>query len=84
MIPRNPADQLDRDRFILSKGHASAAFYAVLAKAGYFHEELLDSYCQTGTILGGHPNMQEIPGVEASTGALGHGFPFALWYCTGR
>lgn len=75
--PQNP-QKAERDRFILSKGHASAAFYAVLAKAGYFDEAVLDSYCQAGTILGGHPNMHAIPGVEASTGALGHGFPFAV------
>jgi transketolase len=66
-----------RDRFILSKGHASAALYAVLATAGFFKEELLDGYCQLGTTLGGHPNMHDIPGVEASTGALGHGFSYA-------
>ena len=68
----------DRDRFILSKGHAGSALYAVLARAGFFDPKWLDSYCQSGTVLGGHPNMHEIPGVEASTGALGHGFPYAM------
>lgn len=67
-----------RDRFVLSKGHASAVLYAVLAKAGFFNEQILDTYCQAGTVLGGHPNMHEIPGVEASTGALGHGFSYAI------
>ncbi len=74
--PQRPHDP-QRDRFILSKGHASAALYAVLAQAGYFDEALLDTFCQAGSILGGHPNMYEIPGVEASTGALGHGLGFA-------
>lgn len=76
-FPHDPKDE-NRDRFILSKGHASAAFYAVLARAGFFSKDLLDSYCQSGTVLGGHPNMHEIPGVEASTGALGHGFSYAI------
>ncbi len=74
--PANPKWE-DRDRFILSKGHASAALYAVLAQSGFFAEHLLDTFCQPGTVLGGHPTMHEIPGVEASTGALGHGFGFA-------
>ena len=77
-IQRDTADALDRDRFILSKGHASAALYAVLARAGFFPRELLWSYCQSGTDLGGHPDMHLLPGVEATTGALGHGLPFAL------
>lgn len=66
-----------RDRFIMSKGHASAALYAVLACAGFFDEKLLDTFCQPGSVLGGHPKMHEIPGVEATTGALGHGLLFA-------
>lgn len=73
---RNPMAQ-HRDRFILSKGHASAALYAVLARAGFFKEEDLFSFCQDGSRLGGHPNMLEVPGVEATTGALGHGLGFA-------
>lgn len=68
----------ERDRFILSKGHACAALYPVLAMAGYFDEEWLGTFCQCGSILGGHPDMHKIPGVEASTGALGHGFSFGL------
>lgn len=75
--PRHPRWE-DRDRFILSKGHACAALYPVLAMAGYFEEELLDTFCQKGSSLGGHPDMQKIPGVEASTGALGHGLSFGI------
>lgn len=68
----------DRDRFILSKGHASYALYAVLAMAGYFPEEELHHVGQAGSRFGGHPKMHEIPGVEASTGALGHGLSFSI------
>lgn len=68
----------DRDRCILSKGHASAALYAVLALAGYFDREHLKTFCQAGSNLGGHPKRNEIPGVEASTGALGHGLSYAI------
>lgn len=75
--PKNPGWEA-RDRLILSKGHASAALYAVLAQAGYIDEKLLDGFCQPGSVLGGHPKMYEIPGVEASTGSLGHGFSFAV------
>lgn len=73
----NP-DWEDRDKFILSKGHASYALYAVLAKAGYFPEEELWHVGQPGSAFGGHPKMRDIPGVEASTGALGHGLSFAI------
>ncbi len=68
----------DRDRFILSKGHACYALYAALAKAGYFPEEELRHVGQPGSKFGGHPKIYEIPGVEASTGALGHGLSFAI------
>lgn len=67
-----------RDRFVLSKGHACYALYAVLAKAGYFSENELWSVGKPGSRLGGHPKLHEIPGVEASTGALGHGLSFAI------
>jgi len=72
----NPQKE-QRDRFIMSKGHASAALYAVLAQAGFWEEEELYGFCQDGSRLGGHPNMRELPGVEATTGALGHGLGFA-------
>ncbi len=74
---KNP-DWEDRDRFILSKGHACYALYAVLAKAGYFSESELRNVGQVGSNFGGHPKIHEIPGVEASTGALGHGLSFAI------
>lgn len=62
----------DRDRFILSKGHACAAVYAVLAEKGYFPMEWLDTFCQKGSKLAGHIS-HEVAGVEVSTGSLGHG-----------
>jgi transketolase len=73
--PENPG-LADRDRFILSKGHASAALYAALALKGFFPMEWLDEYCAFHSPLGGHPDMHKVPGVEASTGSLGHGLPF--------
>lgn len=75
--PQNPSDP-HRDRFILSKGHAAVALYAVLADRGYFEEQLLSTYGKRGTFLGGHPDIDKMLGVEASTGALGHGFPFGV------
>jgi transketolase len=63
-----------RDRFILSKGHASAALYAVLAERGFFPVEELDRHCADGAMLCGHVT-RTVPGVEFSTGSLGHGLP---------
>lgn len=74
--PKNPKDP-NRDHLILSKGHGSAALYAVLAKAGYFEEKLLDTFVQDGSILAGHVTYG-IHGVELSTGSLGHGLPVGL------
>lgn len=67
-----------RDRFILSKGHGAPALYAVLAKAGYFDEELLSTLRTIGSPVEGHPNMRRLPGVEASTGSLGQGLSIGL------
>lgn len=75
--PENPAWP-DRDRFILSKGHCAGAFYSVLAKAGFFDEELLGQFMAPLSPLNGHPNRTKVPGVEANTGPLGHGLPVAV------
>lgn len=64
----------DRDRFLLSKGHAAAALYAALAERGFFPAGWLDAYCDEGSPLLGHVS-HEVPGVELSTGSLGHGLP---------
>lgn len=71
--PTNP-NWLDRDRFILSKGHSAAILYAVLAERGFFPLEWLETYCQDGSKLTGHISHY-LPGIEASTGSLGHGLP---------
>lgn len=73
----NPAWE-SRDKFILSKGHAAYALYAALAIAGYFPEEELWRVGKPGSKFGEHPKLHDIPGVEASTGALGHGLSFAI------
>jgi transketolase len=70
--PGNPIAE-NRDRFILSKGHGCLALYAILADKGYFPKSKLRTFCHSQSILGGHPERGKIPGVEASTGALGHG-----------
>lgn len=64
---------IDRDRFILSKGHAGAAVYAVLAECGFFEVEKLEGHYQDGSDFSGHVSHKGIPGVELSTGSLGHG-----------
>jgi len=63
----------ERDRMILSKGHGCLALYVMLADKGFIAPETLDTFCRRDSILGGHPEAGKIPGVEASTGALGHG-----------
>lgn len=67
------AASAERDRFILSKGHACAALYAALAGRGFFPKSWLRDFCQDGAPLAGHATHQGVPGVEASTGSLGHG-----------
>lgn len=68
----------NRDRSILSKGHGCLALYAILADKGYFSIDDLDTFCAYDSFLGGHPEYGKIPGVEASTGALGHGLSIAV------
>lgn len=63
----------DRDRMILSKGHGCLALYVMLADKGFISPDTLDTFCHRDSILGGHPEAGKVPGVEASTGALGHG-----------
>ncbi|MBI3974712.1 MAG: transketolase [Chloroflexi bacterium] len=75
--PKRP-DWPDRDRFILSKGHAAPALYAVLGESDYFPRTLFDTLRRIGSPLEGHPNMRRLPGVEASTGSLGQGLSIGL------
>lgn len=68
----------ERDRCILSKGHGCLALYALLADKGFFPEEELWKFCKSDGILGGHPEYGKVPGVEASTGSLGHGLSIGI------
>ena len=77
--PKNPLWP-DRDRCILSKGHSCLALYALLADKGFFPKEELSKFCASDGILGGHPEYGKVPGVEASTGSLGHGFSFGVGF----
>lgn len=74
--PEKPDDE-SRDRFVLSKGHASAALYATLAERGYFSKEELANFRKIGERLQGHPDMKHIPGVDMSAGSLGQGLSVA-------
>ncbi len=80
ILRQDPArpDAPGRDRCILSKGHGCLALYAVLSDKGYFPKEELDRFCHVDGILGGHPEYGKVPGVEASTGALGHGLSIGV------
>jgi len=72
-IKEEQANWEDRDRFVLSKGHASAAYYAVLAEKGFISKEELKGFRNINSTLQGHPDMNKIPGVDMSTGSLGQG-----------
>ena len=75
--PERPA-WAERDRFIMSKGHCSGAFYSVLAARGFFPKSLLATYMDPLSRLNGHPDHNKLPGVEANTGPLGHGLPIGV------
>jgi transketolase len=75
--PKNPTWP-ERDRFVLSKGHAAPLLYALLAEAGYFPTDLLSTLRKFGSPLEGHPNMRRLCGVEASTGSLGQGLSIGV------
>lgn len=78
--PKNPTWP-QRDRFILSKGHAAPLLYAVLAESGYFPVDQLQTLRKLGSPLEGHPNHRRLPGVEASTGSLGQGLSIGIGCC---
>jgi transketolase len=75
--PNNPRSE-ERDRFVMSKGHGPLALYAILADKGFFPPSELATFLRYDSILGGHPDRNKVPGVEASTGSLGHGLPMAV------
>ncbi len=80
--PQNPHDD-KRDRFILAKGHAAPALYAALAESGYFPKEEIMTLRKLGSRLQGHPDMNLVPGVEASTGSLGQGLSISAGLAAG-
>ncbi len=80
--PQNPSWS-ERDRFVLSKGHAAPAFYATLALSGYFPKEELSTFRKINSRLQGHPDNRKTPGVEVSTGSLGQGLPVAVGMASG-
>jgi transketolase len=75
--PTNPG-KIDRDRFILSKGHACSALYPILADLGFFAIDELNDFTQLHSNLGDHPNMLKVPGVDFSSGSLGHGLAVGI------
>ncbi|MBS1805635.1 MAG: transketolase [Acidobacteria bacterium] len=75
--PNKPLLQ-ERDRFVMSKGHCSGAFYSTLAARGFFPIEQLKTFMEPLSMLNGHPDRNKLPGVEANTGPLGHGLPIAV------
>ena len=77
-IDSQDSENPDRDRFILSKGHAATTLYATLAAAGFFPQELLDTYAEPGSNLPEHPSVKCVPGVEVATGSLGHGLSVGI------
>jgi len=79
--PARP-DWEGRDRFVLSKGHGCAAFYAVLCASGFFPEDWLPTFTRAGSPLGSHPDRALVPGAEASTGSLGHGLAMSVGIAT--
>ena len=75
--PKNPK-MSERDRLVLSKGHAGAGIYAALAECGYFSVDELEKHCENGSRFSGHVSHKGVPGVEISTGSLGQGMPMAM------
>ena len=80
--PKSPKDP-DRDRFVLSKGHAAPCYYGVLAELGFFDKAEFQNFRQLHSILQGHPDMKKVPGVDASTGSLGQGVSIAVGMALG-
>lgn len=76
-VNKDVVDSDDRDMFILSKGHCSSALYSILVGKGIMSQELLDTYGREGSVIGIHPKRGSCPGIEASTGSLGHGLALA-------
>jgi transketolase len=82
LTPDEPRDP-DRDRVILSKGHAAIGLYPVLADLGYFEPSALDDYTRLGSPFGDHPDMKKVPGIDFSSGSLGHGLSIGVGMALG-
>nr|WP_034619996.1 MULTISPECIES: transketolase [Lachnospiraceae] len=80
--PKDP-DNEDRDRFVLSKGHAAPCYYAVLGEMGFFDKGEFKNFRQLHSILQGHPDAKKVPGIDASTGSLGQGISIAVGMALG-
>lgn len=80
--PQDPSWD-ERDRFVLGKGHACSALYPILADLGYFDRSELQTFCRLGSILGDHPDMKKVPGIDFSSGSLGHGLSIGLGMALG-
>ena len=81
-LSSNPKDP-ERDRLILSKGHVAVGVYPILADLGYFPKKWLDSYANVGSPLGDHPDMRKVPGIDFSSGSLGHGLSIGVGMAIG-
>jgi len=82
IFPKDPSNS-SRDRFILSKGHNAALIYSALANMGFFNRDLLDTFAKDNSKLSGHIRSIDIPGIEFSTGSLGHGLPVSVGIALG-
>ena len=78
------SEDLNFDQVLISKGHAAAGSYAVLAHCGFFDPNILDTYCSDGALLGGHVTYGKVPGIPFSTGSLGHGLPLGIGMALAR
>jgi transketolase len=83
-VSKSNPDSISSDQVLISKGHAAAGSYAVLSHSGFFAPELLDEYCQNGSLLSGHVTFGKVPGVPFSTGSLGHGLPLGVGLALAR
>jgi transketolase len=83
-ISKSAPDSMESDQVLISKGHAAAGSYAVIAHSGIFNPSLLDTYCNDGALLGGHVTFGKVPAVPFSTGSLGHGLPLGIGLALAR
>ena len=83
-ISKTNPGSLTSDQVLVSKGHAAAGTYAVLANSGFFETAILDSYCEDGSPIGGHVTFGKVPGIPFSTGSLGHGLPLGIGLALAR